>query len=104
GDQVEQRGLAGAVRANDQPPLAGLDAEIDVGGDAQAPERLAQPADGQRGHGLGSALGASTTPRRRRNARRPSRHSRTVPGTSPSGIRMTIATKMGRSRKFRRWM
>ena len=34
GDQVEQRGLAGAVRADDQPPLARRDVEIDVAGDA----------------------------------------------------------------------
>ena len=30
GDQVEQRRLAGAVRADDQPPFAGLDVEVDV--------------------------------------------------------------------------
>ena len=42
GDQVEQRGLAGAVGADDQPPLARLDDEIDVGGDAQAAERFAE--------------------------------------------------------------
>src|SRR5437773_1244782 len=38
GDQVEQRRLAGAVRADDQAALAGLDGEIDAGGDAQAAE------------------------------------------------------------------
>jgi hypothetical protein len=41
GDQIEQRGLAGAVRADDQPALARLDFQIDVGVDAQAAERFA---------------------------------------------------------------
>jgi hypothetical protein len=48
GDQVEERGLAGAVGADDEPALAGLDRQVDVGGDAQAAERLRQLPDGQR--------------------------------------------------------
>jgi hypothetical protein len=40
-DQVEQRGFAGPVGADDQPALARLDIEIDVGGDVQAAERFA---------------------------------------------------------------
>src|SRR5258706_16339778 len=93
GDEVEQRGLAGAVRADDEPPLARLDVEIDVGGDAQAAERLAELVDGERAHGFGSALPAMTMLRRLRNARQPCRHSRAVPGTRPSGIRMTMAMR-----------
>ena len=57
GDQVEQRGLAGAVRADDQPPLARLDGEVDAAGDAQAAERFAQAVDGERGHGFASVIG-----------------------------------------------
>ena len=56
GDEIEQRGLAGAVGADDQAPLARLDREVDIGGDAQAAERLAQVIDGERGHG--GAFGA----------------------------------------------
>ena len=76
GDQVEQRGLAGAVRADDQAPLAGLDREVDVGGDAQAAEGLAQRFDGERGHALRSPAG--------RSAARPFSRARTrLPGRAP---------------------
>jgi hypothetical protein len=48
GDQVEERGLAGAVGADDEPALAGLDEQVDVGRDTQPAERLRQLADRQR--------------------------------------------------------
>src|SRR5436190_1763915 len=99
----------GDVPADDEPTLARLDVQVDVGGDAQAAECLAELVDGERTHcvgsaGFGSALAASTTLLRRRNARQPCRHSRAVPGTRPSGIRMTMATKIAPSRKFQRSM
>ena len=78
GDEIEQRGLAGAVRPDDQPTLTRLDFQIDVGGDAQAAERFAQALDGKRGHGFGSATGGQplrTAHRPPRRARQP-RHAR----------------------------
>src|SRR4029079_2174839 len=78
GDQIEQGGLARAVRADDEPPFARLDLEIDIGGDTQAAERLAELVDDERAHGLGSALSAMTMLLRRRIARHPCRHSRTA--------------------------
>src|SRR3989442_14690144 len=50
GDAVEERGLAGAVRADEAHQLAGLDGEIDLvdGGDAE--EALDQPANLQERH------------------------------------------------------
>ena len=50
GDLVEQRRLAGAVRADDQAPLAGLDRQVDVARHLQPAERLAQILEGERGH------------------------------------------------------
>src|SRR5664280_1549100 len=99
GDQIEQRGLAGAVGADDQPAFARLDIEIDIAGDAQAAERFTQAADGERAHGLPSGAGALAGAFILRQA---SRHSRALPGTRPSGIKMTMATKMAPSRKFQR--
>src|SRR5262249_29527933 len=103
-DEIEQRGLAGAVRADDQPPLARLDDQIDVGGDAQAPKRLAEPVDDKRGHCIAPGLSAGATLRRPCSERHPIRHSRTVPGTRPSGMKMTMSTKMAPSMKFQRSM
>jgi hypothetical protein len=45
GDQIEERGLPGAVRADDQPPLALLDLERDVVDGGQAAEGLLQVLD-----------------------------------------------------------
>src|SRR5262249_37777357 len=101
-DEVEQRGLAGAVRTDDQPPLARLDDEIDVGGDAQAAERLAEPVDDERGHGVAPAPSAAPALRRPRSERHPIRHSRALPGTRPSGMKRTMSTKMAPSMKFQR--
>src|SRR3974390_2382230 len=94
-DQVEQRGLAGTVRADDQPPLARRDIEIDFIGDVQAAERLAEAREGERAHGLASV--ATTLPGKLFFCHI-SCHSRALPGTRPSGIRMTIATKIAPSR------
>ncbi len=107
GDEIEQRGLAGAVRPDDQPALARLDFQIDVGGDAQAAERFAQALDGKRGHGFGSTAGAAgcvtgTTFFVPLIARHAERDSRAMPGTRPSGMNTTMATKMAPSMKFQR--
>src|SRR5262249_34368860 len=50
GDEVEQRRLAGAVGADDEPALARIHDEVYAGGDAQAAERLVEGTHGQRGH------------------------------------------------------
>src|SRR5207249_2467711 len=57
GDQVEERSLASAVWADDEPTLAWLHNKVDIAGDAQAPERLAQRSDGERSHEVGSPAG-----------------------------------------------
>src|SRR5712692_8982431 len=87
GDEVEQRRLARAIRADDEPALPRLNAQAHVGGDAEAAEPLLEPANGQRAH----------RPRTRRA-------SRTAPGTSPSGMNTTMATKMAPRTKFQRSM
>src|SRR5260370_22119224 len=93
GDQVEQRGRAGAVGPDDEPPFAGLDRQADIGGDAQAPERLAQGVDLEGTHDGGSGTLRSTLALpRSRNARHPMRHRRTEPGTTPSGIQAMMET------------
>src|SRR5262249_9718934 len=98
GDQVEQRGLAGAVWADDQPPLARLDAPLDVASDAQPTERLLQAADLERAHWpsslllpRGTAAIAAGPAKSCRDRRTPQRHSRREPGTRPSGMKMTMA-------------
>src|ERR1035437_6409198 len=103
GDQVEQRGLAGAIGADDQPPLARLDIEIDVAGHLQTAECFAQSCDGERAHGAGSVL-AGMTPSRGESLRHAVRHSRTEPGTRPSGMKVMISTKMTPSTRFQRTM
>src|SRR5262249_41925228 len=117
GDQVEERGLAGAVGADDQPPLAGLDAHVHVTGDAQPAERLLQAAELERAHGpspapppmalpvplpCGTAASAAGPPRRGHQRRTAQRHSRREPGTSPSGMKTTMTTKIAPSTKFQR--
>src|ERR1051326_1052093 len=101
-DQVEQSGLAGAVRADDQPAFSRRDREVDVRSDVQAAERFAQGADSERGHGCGPASGIGTAGLSGLTARHAARARRTAPGTRPSGMNTTMATKMAPSRKFQR--
>src|SRR6185437_1376618 len=104
GDEVEERRLAGAVRPDHQATLARLDPEIDVGGDAQSAEGLGEAADLERSHWPLPWLRrpAGMAPRRPRNDTQAQRHRRTDPGTKPSGMKMTIATKMAPSTTFQR--
>src|SRR5690242_16913574 len=90
-DQAEERGLAGAVGPNDEPPLAGLDSEAHVGADAQPAERSGKPADLERDHRAASA---------RPNRRKLQRQRRCEPGTRPSGISTLMATKIAPSTRF----
>src|SRR5205085_4776158 len=92
GDQIEQRRLARPIGADDQPPLAGLDGEAHVAGDAQPTKGFAELFDAQRRHDTGSASLSEPGRVRSRNARQPSFHSRTEPGTSPSGMNLTMST------------
>src|SRR4029077_1013889 len=74
GDEVKQRGLAGAVRADDRAQLARLYREVDPGHGLQGPEGAAEPPRfQQRGHAR-------------------ARRRRAVP-TSPPGRKITIRTK-----------
>src|SRR5262245_41749557 len=117
GDEVEQRGLARAIGADDQAPLSRLDEEIHTGRDPEAPERLLEATHGERAHrpafspgagtraasaaGVRAASGAGPAPRGRR-APVAKRQRRAVPGTSPSGMKTTITTKMAPRTKFQR--
>src|SRR5689334_10169365 len=102
-NQVEKRGLSGAIGSDDQPALARFYIEVDAVRDAQAAERFAQSGNSQRAHGFAPApLG--TLPVSLWRLRQIIRHKRALPGTSPSGIKMTIATKIAPSRKFQRSM
>jgi len=47
-DQIEQRGLPGAVGTDDEPALTGLDRQVDARRDAQPAERLGEVANRQR--------------------------------------------------------
>src|ERR1043166_6740149 len=103
GDQVEQRRLAGAVRADDQSAFSRCDREGDIRSDVQAAERFAQGADGERAHGFGPASGICTAVALSgRTARQAERARRAAPGTRPSGMNTTMATKIAPSRKFQR--
>ena len=100
GDEIEQRGLAGAVRADDQPAFARHHLQRDIPGRRQAAETLVQAVDDERGrHSAGSAAGAGVFgllrfAKRSQSARKP--------GTSPSGMKMMTAMKVAPSRVFQR--
>ncbi len=85
----------------------GADIETDVRGDAQAAERLAEVGDDERArgfrvHGFRSASAAALP--RRVTLRQAERVNRAAPGTRPSGMNTTMATKMAPSMKFQRVM
>src|SRR5262249_53612646 len=102
-DQVEERRLPRAVGPDDQAPLARLDLERHVGGDAEAAERLAEMVHAERAHRPPSPPRAGTAAAPRgRPAARAQRQTRTVPGTSPSGMNTTIRPKIAPSTKSQR--
>src|SRR6266851_4175404 len=78
GDQVEERGLAGAVGADDQAPLARRHLERDIADGRQAAERFPQVLEAKRSHSL------------------------FTPGTTPSGMNTTMRTKTKPSSMFQR--
>ena len=86
GDQVEKRRLAGAVGADDQPALALRNFERDAVYRRQAAEYLAQAADLQRS----------------RHVLRSRADQRRIPGTTPSGMKITITTNTAPSSMFQR--
>src|SRR5262249_29188493 len=104
-DEVEERGLAGAVRTDDEPALARLDGEADRGRHAKPPEGLVEAAHGERAHrpascrgGIAAAAACGRHLAVDRRTRRPR------PGTSPSGMNTTMRTKMAPRTKFQRSM
>src|SRR6516164_1122294 len=58
GDQIEQRSLACAVRADDQTAFALLDIEVDVTGNSKSTERFAEIINGEHAHCRGPATAA----------------------------------------------
>jgi hypothetical protein len=50
-DEIEQRALSRAVRADDAKAFTGPDFKSDVVGDLDGAEALAQPSDAKAGHG-----------------------------------------------------
>src|SRR3984893_15685421 len=94
-DQVEQSGLAGAVRADNGVAFALGDIEVDAADDFEIPERLADIPQAERavGHatlrcGLSSTMRPSQT---RRNKRASSRSQR------PPPTRQIVASSHGRA-------
>jgi len=92
GEKVEERGLARAVRADDEPALARHDLERDIVDRGQAAERLLQAADLERGRHLAHQRAFKRA------------HPRRIPGTRPSGMKITITTKTKPSSMFQRSM
>src|SRR3569832_1407428 len=92
-DLVEQRGLPGAVGADDQPPLTGLDRKRHALRDLQAAERLVQADDLKRKGGCG--CGHDDRPRKRAV-------SFCRPGTMPVGITSTMKRNTRPSSMFQR--
>ncbi len=68
------------------------------------PNDLHRRIDGERGHGFASGMAGAAPAFCRLNARHAVRDSRAVPGTRPSGMKMTMATKIAPSMKFQRTM
>src|SRR5438270_4048443 len=90
GDLIEQRGLAGAVRTDDEPALSGIDAHRYILSRRQAAEELCEVDDFQ------SRNLRHLPPPRGRVSRRFS------PGTIPSGITSTMSTNTKPSSMFQR--
>ena len=80
--QLQQRGLAGAVGAGDRDALAAVEREVDVAEDARAARRR-DARRGGRGRRLGRASGA------RRAPRAGARPSRSTPSRARAGARAT---------------
>src|SRR5207249_9475101 len=80
GEEFEERGLAGAVRADDQAPLARRDLERYIVDGGKPAERPLQALDAKR------------------------RHILLTPGTTPSGINTTMNTNTKPSSMFQRSM
>src|SRR5262245_44095451 len=83
GDQVHQRGLAGAVGSDQRVAGAALEGEIDVAGDRERAEALVQPADFERrAHDL---AGRTLAPRSSNRPNSPRRaNSTTSTSTKPT--------------------
>src|SRR5262245_44055209 len=88
GEQVEERGLAGAVGLVAQAPLAGHDLERHAVDPQQSAEGILHPADPESG--------------RHRPFERD--YQRRTPGTMPSGMKMTITTNTKPRSMFQRSM
>src|SRR5215469_11615655 len=104
-DQVEERRLAGPVRPDDEMPDARLQLKSHIARHAQAAERFHEPFDSECAHGVPplrcSAVAARFTagepaeaPDRPRKAWPSLRARRIDPGIRPSGMKLTIRTKM----------
>src|SRR5262249_30847244 len=101
GDEVEERRLAGAVRPDDEASLARLDDEVDGVGDAQAAERFGEAAHGE-GRPRRPSTGRDAAVGLGRKRAAAHRKSRAEPGTRPSGMKMTMTTKIAPSSMFQR--
>src|SRR5450432_3904743 len=112
-DQVEERRLAGAIGADDKSALARHHLQRDAVHGRQAPEDLPEAADLQRGDcmipprlrltPLRCPPGGGTRALRRLSGAHSFRHrahQRRNPGTTPSGMKITIRTKTEPSSMF----
>ena len=107
GDQVEQRRLAAARRAEQADELAGLDVQVDAAQRGRPPRRRGRTSWRRRAASSGGASGCglprasdgrghlSVTPEPRRVRRRPPSACRRPVSTSLSGVRSTMPVRFG---------
>ena len=93
GHQIDEGGLAGAVRADQRVAGAALQAEIDVVGDGQRAEALAQAAGFERRRSW------PLVAHRRSRSNRPSMPPRARRRRAPSAARSRNTSRPGRSRR-----
>ena len=93
GNEIEQGCLAGAVWPDDQAPLARQHLERDIVDRRQPAECLLQPRDGEGCRHRAFPRAAFTRAMSRR-----------TPGTTPSGMKMTMTTNTKPSSMFQRSM
>src|SRR5207249_4533714 len=99
-DEVEERRLASPVGPDDEAALAVLHAQVEVPGHLQTPECFRETLDRKCRH-VRPPRGGSAALRAERPCQ-PAFASRTDPGTSPSGMKLMMATKIKPSTRFQR--
>src|SRR4051794_36208171 len=106
-DEIEERGLAGAVGPEQQPPFSSRNTHRDIADGRQPAEEAIKSGDLQNRcrHRAGSlAMEGASAALSARGRLLKERTQRVMPGTRPSGMNKTITTKMTPSRISQRVM